>query len=74
MDSFVNPPRRPQGEKRSSAEAERQKARQFPEQPERDVLLFLLEHAPLNAWQRDVPSASSARRRITSPLKDRPKS
>ena len=26
----------------------------FPEQPEQDVLLFLLEHAPLKAWQRDV--------------------
>ena len=26
----------------------------FPEQPERDVLLFLLEHAPLKTWQHDV--------------------
>ena len=28
----------------------------FPERPERDLLLFLLEHAPLNAWQADVLS------------------
>ena len=28
--------------------------RSIPEQPERDVLLFLLEHAPLKAWQHDV--------------------
>ena len=29
-------------------------AASLPEQPERDVLLFLLEHAPLKAWQHDV--------------------
>jgi stage V sporulation protein R len=53
MDSYVNPPEvlREQARKR---ETDKQKARQFPEQPERDVLLFLLENAPLNAWQRDV--------------------
>ena len=28
----------------------------FPERPERDVLLFLIEHAPLERWQRDVLS------------------
>lgn len=53
MDSFVNPRERLREESRK-AEAEKQKARQFPEHPERDVLLFLLEHAPLSAWQRDV--------------------
>jgi len=36
------------------AEDERQKAVPFPERPERDVLLFLLEHAPLKSWQLDV--------------------
>jgi stage V sporulation protein R len=53
MDSYVNPPEILK-EMARKEEAEAQKARQFPEQPERDVLLFLLEHAPLNAWQRDV--------------------
>ncbi|MFO0887699.1 MAG: SpoVR family protein [Isosphaeraceae bacterium] len=53
MDSFVNP-RDVLREEARRAEAEKQKARQFPEQPERDVLLFLLEHAPLAPWQRDV--------------------
>jgi stage V sporulation protein R len=33
-----------------------QVARNFPEQPEKDVLLFLIEHAPLKPWQRDVLS------------------
>ncbi|WZO95719.1 SpoVR family protein [Isosphaeraceae bacterium EP7] len=53
MDSYVNPPEYLK-EMARREEAEAQKARQFPEQPERDVMLFLLEHAPLNAWQRDV--------------------
>ena len=53
MDSFVNPPAVLKDEQRKK-EVERQKTKQFPEQPERDILLFLLEHAPLNHWQRDV--------------------
>ena len=53
MDSYVNPPEVLRDQARAQ-EAERAKAKQFPETPERDVLLFLLEHAPLNAWQRDV--------------------
>ncbi len=53
MDSYVNPPGvlREQARKKESGKP---KARQVPEHPERDVLLFLLEHAPLNPWQRDV--------------------
>lgn len=53
MDEFINPPLvlKEQAKRR---EAEKQKARQFPEAPERDVLLFLLENAPLESWQRDV--------------------
>ena len=53
MDSFVNPPAFLK-EQQQQKEAEKQKAKQFPEQPERDVLLFLLEHAPFQPWQRDV--------------------
>jgi stage V sporulation protein R len=53
MDSFVNPPDFLKEQQRQK-EADKQKAKQFPEQPERDVLLFLLEHAPLSHWQRDV--------------------
>src|SRR5262249_9429345 len=30
--------------------------RSFPEQPEKDVLLFLIEHAPIKPWQRDILS------------------
>ncbi|MCS6864390.1 MAG: SpoVR family protein [Gemmataceae bacterium] len=28
----------------------------FPERPEKDVLLFLIEHAPMKNWQRDILS------------------
>jgi stage V sporulation protein R len=55
MESFVNPPAVLK-EAAKQREAERQKSKQFPEQPERDILLFLREHAPLQPWQRDVLS------------------
>ena len=53
MDSYVNPPAFLKDQAKAQ-EAERAKAKQFPEVPERDILLFLLEHAPLTVWQRDV--------------------
>ncbi|MCI0702431.1 MAG: SpoVR family protein [Planctomycetia bacterium] len=33
-----------------------QRVAHFPEHPEKDVLLFLIEHAPLKNWQRDILS------------------
>ena len=56
MDSFINPPRQAGGRGRSELEEKRREPKPFPERPERDVMLFLLEHAPLNAWQADVLS------------------
>ncbi len=53
MDGYVNPPEILKDQARRQ-EADRQKSKQFPEHPERDILLFLLEHAPLKPWQRDV--------------------
>jgi stage V sporulation protein R len=55
MDSFINPPAvlKEEARKRES-EKEKPKPTAFPEHPERDVLLFLLEHAPLKSWQYDV--------------------
>lgn len=41
---------------RKKAEDERAKKKSFPASPERDILLFLLENAPLRDWQRDVLS------------------
>jgi stage V sporulation protein R len=56
MDSFINPPDviERQMKERQQKQQQREDNRSFPEQPVRDVLLFLLEHAPLRDWQRDV--------------------
>ncbi len=51
MDSFINPRGQREAE---AAEEQPPGVGQFPEHPLRDVMLFLLEHAPLKAWQRDV--------------------
>ncbi len=51
MDAFINPRDKLGGEDDAADDAS---AQAFPEHPERDVMLFLLEHAPLKAWQADV--------------------
>ena len=58
MDSFINPPDvlQREAEQRQREIQERIESRSFPEKPQRDVLGFLLEHAPLNEWQHDVLS------------------
>ncbi len=50
MDAFINPP----GAIGTKKEDEEESPRQVPEHPEQDVMLFLLERAPLSAWQADV--------------------
>ena len=56
MDRYINPPERLASEVADAKEqAERAKQR-FPAQPTRDVLLFLLHHAPLEDWEADVLS------------------
>ncbi|MDB4950834.1 MAG: hypothetical protein JWM27_3483 [Gemmatimonadetes bacterium] len=53
MDEFVNP-RAAMEASRRRRKAERKKEERFPAQPQRDVMLFLQEHAPLRNWERDV--------------------
>jgi stage V sporulation protein R len=53
MESFINPEEYLE-EQKKKIEAEREKAKKFPEHPERDVLLFLLDNAPLERWEREV--------------------
>jgi stage V sporulation protein R len=55
MREFINPKAALEAE-RKKLEIEQAKEKQFPEQPERDVLLFLLDHAPLKRWEHDVLS------------------
>jgi stage V sporulation protein R len=56
MDEYVNPPDVLKAEEDARRKQQEQVARSFPEQPEKDILLFLIEHAPLKNWQRDVLS------------------
>jgi stage V sporulation protein R len=53
MDDYINPPEFLEAQ-RQKIEEQQERKRRFPERPERDVMLFLLEHAPLDEWQRDV--------------------
>lgn len=56
MDDYINPREVLKKEEEERKKQQEQAARSFPEQPEKDVLLFLIEHAPLKGWQRDVLS------------------
>ena len=56
MDSFVNPPDVLKAEEmaRKQQIEEQEASRSFPDEPQRDVLHFLLRHAPLKEWQHDI--------------------
>jgi stage V sporulation protein R len=53
MDKFINPPEYID-EQRKKIERERERPKKHPAEPERDVLLFLLQNAPLDTWERDI--------------------
>ena len=55
MADYINPPSalKPDEERKQLRE---QRVPHYPDRPEKDVLLFLIEHAPLKHWQRDVLS------------------
>lgn len=53
MDSYINPPDF-MAQQQQLLEDERAQMKRFPVEPERDLLLFLQEYAPLENWQRDV--------------------
>jgi stage V sporulation protein R len=53
MESFINPEEFVERQKRR-LEEEKLKAKKFPEHRQRDVLGFLMEHAPLERWERDI--------------------
>jgi stage V sporulation protein R len=56
MDDYINPRAALKAEEEERRKLKEDTARNFPERPEKDVLLFLIEHAPLKPWQRDVLS------------------
>jgi stage V sporulation protein R len=54
MDRYVNPPHLIAQEEREAAQMEERAKGKLPAAPVRDVMLFILEHAPLDDWQADV--------------------
>ncbi len=53
MESYINPEAFMEAQRKKASD-EASKAKKLPEEPDRDVMGFLLEHAPLEAWERDV--------------------
>jgi len=56
MDRFINPPEVLAAEAKRNLEKQQELEKKFPTEPVRDVMLFVLEHAPLKSWQCDVLS------------------
>ncbi|HHN77264.1 MAG TPA: SpoVR family protein [Phycisphaerales bacterium] len=54
MDPFINPAEEIERQKAAHAEKMAAQKKAFPARPTRDVLLFLLRHAPLEDWQADI--------------------
>ena len=53
MDRYVNPAQFLEGQKKRRTEQAKRSGR-LPAKPARDVLRFLLEHAPLKRWQAEI--------------------
>jgi stage V sporulation protein R len=53
MSQFINP-QAFLDEQRKKLEEERAQKKKFPEKPERDVVLFIIENAPLERWEADI--------------------
>jgi stage V sporulation protein R len=56
MTDYINPPHLIEALQKRLEEEAAARRKRFPEQPTRDVLRFLLDHAPLENWKRDVLS------------------
>lgn len=55
MESYINPPDFVEEQKKRMEDTKRQSKR-VPAEPQKDVLAFLLNYAPLEEWQQDVLS------------------
>ncbi|MCP5095676.1 MAG: SpoVR family protein [Chloroflexi bacterium] len=53
MYDYINPPEFLASEEKKLEDA-RQQRKNFPEEPERDILFFLMQYAQLENWQRDI--------------------
>ncbi len=55
LETYINPPEFLEAQKRRREEEEKL-SKKLPRHPDRDVLGFLLKHAPLESWEADVLS------------------
>jgi stage V sporulation protein R len=53
MDSYINPPEFLEEQRKKMEEAAK-KSKRVPAEPQKDVLAFLLEYAPLEQWEHEV--------------------
>jgi len=53
LDRYINPPEYIEEQQRK-LEQDKAEERRLPAKPERDALGFIMEHAPLENWQRDI--------------------
>lgn len=53
MRGYINPTEFLESQRRK-VEQDKEQAKHVPERPRRDVLTFLLEHAPLETWEADI--------------------
>jgi len=53
MEQYINPPDYLEAQRKKLEDEKKQQKHRFPEQPVRDVLQFLIGHAPIESWQRD---------------------
>jgi stage V sporulation protein R len=53
MEKYINPPEFIAEQKQRHAANQKQE-KKFPNQPQRDVMQFLMENAPISEWQHDV--------------------
>lgn len=56
MDPFINPRDEMERQRAEKMKQREDSRRKFPAEPTRDVLQFLIRHAPLEGWQQDILS------------------
>lgn len=56
MRDYINPPKYVEDQKKRAAQDAFFQGQKFPQQPERDILKFMLNFAPLEDWQADILS------------------
>lgn len=54
LDSYINPPEEIAARNRQLEEEAQKLATAFPEHPQKDILAFLLEFAPLKSWEKKI--------------------